>query len=850
MAIAPAYIDEPSTDENGLSRDDIRQLFSGAPHFMLEKGSYGKSFPQVFFPWDKNLEVADLVGRRWLTHESFALCTLHAHLPVPDKLEWQPTSTGPLKQDDAWKRPAFELGIFESPNMLDGAGKEPGTVGMRYFLEVPVADRLRISKPTQDATSRYADIANMSTVEAMKALKATEGCAAIGKHAPWQDRLQLIKEGPRAWKRVGVREISMRTIADRLARIGSYHDEVVKAGWRVTILDKQDCRALYEELFTKFLFPPQNLAKEADPQSMKHQLEVLNKVLTTPGAWVDFSLPESRLNLGRMLWVLTPQEGDHRSKDEPAPGMERWWLLVQVLLSVELLLRLDAALRLGLGQTTREHHISTEDIHHFNKLRNTKLNWDLVLARRFLDYLQVVPAPSHISETTPIDESNKHGWLSKFRLKSAETAGSIDNADVWETLLLPRRPKSQLDGLLRFARLVNWPDFDTFANRMLQELNESSLAIQSFLEVKFGRPILATAAASSNSSVPGTVELEPATETHLGGWLSRSWLTGLVLPGEVACHLLIATLLENNPQALRKIGTTAVLEGGFILDGRSWWSKACIVGRVLAPSEGVSECMGWISTPRLSPVNKQGSPLPSRWVNVETAPAPNLREKSRIHDGAQVSIESSPLGTGHGKVMAREFSIPDFGEPEHGAESQIDLGDVVLQKTQPQLQSHTRKLSDESLTASVQFTMRTTDERSPTEVSFRLVHNVYFVSAHPCRPPHGHAVHASPGGQVHPKHEHGESLPSHPLHQSYRYVLKTVQDLVFATPPNHLDSKEAVWIVDARHSRDKDIFARAWCSQVGRHALVSREGKTCPSCSIRQAKAIEVGLIIRVGRNE
>jgi hypothetical protein len=346
---------------------------------MLEKGSHGRSFPQVFFPWDKNLNVADLVARRRLKHESFALCTLHAHLPVPDELDWQPTSTGPLKKDDAWKRPAFELGIFESPNMLDIDGKEPGTVGVRHFLEMPVADKFRTLKQAQDAaSSRFRAIANMSTTEAVKTFQNTECSPAIGKHASWQDRLQLIKGGPRAWKRVSVREISIRTITDRLARISALHDEALKEGWRASILDRQDIHTLHQELFTEFLFPPQNISEESDPQSMKHQLEVLNKVLTTPGAWIDFSLVESRLRLGQMLWETTPQECESQNRSGAAPGVERWWLLIQLLLSIELVLRLDAALRLGLAQTTGVYHISAEDIHHFNKLRNTKLDWDLV----------------------------------------------------------------------------------------------------------------------------------------------------------------------------------------------------------------------------------------------------------------------------------------------------------------------------------------------------------------------------------------------------------------------------------------------------------------------------------------
>ena len=130
------------------------------------------------------------------------------------------------------------------------------------------------------------------------------------------------------------------------------------------------------------------------------------------------------------------------------------------------------------------------------------------------------------------------------------------------------------------------------------------------------------------------------------------------------------------------------------------------------------------------------------------------------------------------------------------------------------------------------------------------MHDTYFVSAHPCRLPHGHAVHTPPDGSMHSIHQHGEPLPSHPLHQTYRYVVKAVRDLVSVTPPSHHDPKEAVWIIDARHGRDEDIFVRAWCSQVGRHAIVSRIERTCLSCSIREARAIEVGVVVRVGGNE
>ncbi len=123
-----------------LTKDDLNILFSGAPHFTLEKGRRRRLYPQAFYPWNSDLVTGDLQDRRYLEHETFALSTLHAHLPVLDKLEIQPSSLGPLKQEDAWKRPALEVGVFEVPNMLAYQGKEPGTVGPRYFLELSIAD--------------------------------------------------------------------------------------------------------------------------------------------------------------------------------------------------------------------------------------------------------------------------------------------------------------------------------------------------------------------------------------------------------------------------------------------------------------------------------------------------------------------------------------------------------------------------------------------------------------------------------------------------------------------------------------------------------------------------------------
>ena len=813
---------EVSADGNGLTRDDLKYLFSGAPQFTLEKGARGKTFPQIFFPWDKNLEAGDLVDRRWLKHESFASVTLHAHIPIPDQLNWQPTSTGPLRKEDAWKRPAFELSIFEMPNMLGIEGKEPGTVAMRYFIELPVSDIFRIEKVhTSSAPASWNDYKEMPL---------------IGKHAPQQDRLKLVQEGPKAWKRVGVRDVSTQALAKRLHLISSWHDEVVRGGWQKTVLDKNSARELSEELFTKFIFPMEDLKDKEESHSLEAQIEVLLKVLTTPGAWFDFSLVEYRLHLGQLLWEVSPHEGEDMQGTNLAPRMERRWLLIQLLLSIELVIRLDAALRLGLALRSSEIHVSSFEIHHFDKLRNTKLDWDMVLARKFLDHLYV-PEPDF------------------SQLPQGEH-------ELENILILPRRAKLQVEGLLRFARLLDWPHFDQFEEEIVQRARAHEPTIGKSIKGAAGhlvkRPSNLPKETDTwrSNAMPDTISkiltdkftvyLQAASENDLGGWLSRSWLAGLVLPGSTTCHLLIATLLEQDSSALAKLGPAAYLHGGFILDGRSFWSKDCIVGRIFAPLRGGSESMGWISTPAITPISGHGRALTNCWFNIDIATVPSFREQTRLHDGQKVGIESGPLGMGKGKVISTEFSMPGTGVIHEETNISVTLDEVVLHGMHNQGGSGGQKASPSTHSSSAQFRVAVKDHES-SKVSFDLKYNVYFIATNPCRIPHGHAAIASNGEDAHLMHKHGESLPSHPLHQSYKFVCKSIPDLLSAEPPSPDDRDAPVWIVDARGEAGNEVFVRAWCAQVGRHALVSRIGRVCLSCSIREAKAIQVAVIVRVG---
>jgi hypothetical protein len=60
------------------------------------------------------------------------------------------------------------------------------------------------------------------------------------------------------------------------------------------------------------------------------------------------------------------------------------------------------------------------------------------------------------------------------------------------------------------------------------------------------------------------------------------------------------------------------------------------------------------------------------------------------------------------------------------------------------------------------------------------------------------------------------------------------------------NDKKSVLVLDARASSDLELLARAWCADKGLHAIISRVGRTCLACSIREARGLGINIVIRV----
>ncbi|KAJ5612093.1 hypothetical protein N7510_005287 [Penicillium lagena] len=869
-------------DHQLLTKNDVKAILSGAPHFLLEKGKHGRWYPQVVFPWDEhNPSIQHLWDRKPLPHASFTL-------GVPIRLhDWRRTG-GP-------KRATFDIGVFEVPNMLSNNGQEPGTVGFRHFLELAVADLVRYNGPPEPSPPpSLRRISSLPATEAFELMEHYNDPYSQCRSGAVFDRHRLICDGPQAWKRIGVRNINLRSLAKRLNHLRQIRHDMLRDGSTETILDIESPQELHQILYTHFLHPPPRAIemKSGHPQSLKFQIKTLTLVLSTPGAWVDFSLPEWRFRAGQVLWEPPPHEdgdcidprmcADGSSRESWVhPGMERKWLLIQLLLAAELLLRLDAFVRVGMLHDPHGVQITVQELRNFDKLLDGKVNWDLIVVRRFLDSLDITCASSQSESPSdgsrPPDKPHRFSLLETFTRRGS-SASQADLRSAWDCNLSSSHVRQQLEGLYVFAKHIAWPRIDALQAIMQSKLGSRENPIlprvrtgDSPIPDKSPKDISAMRLAKEEmyTRQPSRRHLKlrnPRSETDDQhevedlGWISRSWLSGFVIPGENISHLLMATLLENDPDAIKQLGPTINLYGGFVYRGQSWWSKACIVGRVLSSSERAKTCMGWINSDIVPRDATTLEPMQNGWFEVPVDEVLGSSSKARIKQGGRLAMESTPLGMGD--ITAEAFTLPkDVAKT---------TATVYLKALHMSVTGYRTPNSQNIMVAdkaSMSFSVSSAGLASPSMISLPLKYNVRFISAHECRPPLGSPCYQNPSSS--PKKDqsttsrlyHCKRLPGHPLHRSFPCQNVPLAALAnMSAPPGvsgstipsarrgaeSLPSPE-VWVIDARGDRTKETFARAWCASVGCHAIIGRSGRTCVACCIREARAVDVRVVVRVG---
>lgn len=147
--------------------------------------------------------------------------------------------------------------------------------------------------------------------------------------------------------------------------------------------------------------------------------------------------------------------------------------------------------------------------------------------------------------------------------------------------------------------------------------------------------------------------------------------------------------------------------------------------------------------------------------------------------------------------------------------------------------------------------------------------------------PRGHTLYSPVSQASHPSISPKQpplTHPGHALHKSYNFSRHSLSSVVFASPAApppllslHTSSTE-IFVIDCtepdppevatmdahpaqsayvsrkrRFGSDLEMLARAWCAEKGYNALVSRKGRNCIACSIREARALSWKIVLRFG---
>ncbi|TGZ80832.1 hypothetical protein EX30DRAFT_40645 [Ascodesmis nigricans] len=832
-----------------LSDDDLQRLFCGAPEFSLAPNSEGELEPRVTYPHGLPQGAASesLKDYRSSCHPAYELTT------VRDQDEF----------------------IVETPSMKSAFGSEPGTSGWEYYLMLPIGDSERPIDEVSDDTDE----------------------AGRERGAPGDPK-------------GGVRSVEVGYLAERLKELGSiWHTRKKRREGPFLSPNEDEEKAtepttveLYSHLFSRILFPPTRVTTEdyLDPYSLRVQILSLVGCLSKK-MWLDFGNVSWRIKLGQIIWGDVAVEDEYDDTSLTSNETEKVWLLLQLLLASELLLRLDSVLNdeatlttapgsTSLTRTQREEALLSQ----IRSMGGSKVLWDLVLARRWLENIKIIePDTSQDAAPTPPPTSRWFGSISPAPTTpsnpSTPASSPSDISKITDALLVPRHANRQIDGLLQFSRRLQWPNTDRLAQQMLSKRTPIHIPPASIYNGSSNSTPISTIASSSyfpdRPRAPPTLHhkrsiLAIPTAESSGGWLSRSYLTGLLLPGEGLPHLIMSTLLENDAAAVEALGFNANLYGGFQYKGSTWWSRHCILSRVLAGYCGAVDECGWVGPAIPSGVGAMGR-IADGWVDVVVEPPPDDTARALTPDRVWLESRINP--------PAPEGSTPPAPPPSTTEKTpptpKIPISTTKHPRQTPR--SPRASLSKPPLTRSPQLPSPPTPAPPPQQTYTHLpqpptphhlveVRGLHFTPLPPLNP----TPSDDPEDQEFPRY-----------HAAIHFLIGLEQKIVdinydvafvsawpcFAGPHRIAGGYKARWVdvgdlvlgvnnvkeleLEPENAGDETgkrkevkllrfvnpemrVLALAWCAMVGEDAVVMRRGRTCVACAVREAGALGIRVVV------
>ncbi|ATY61224.1 hypothetical protein A9K55_005671 [Cordyceps militaris] len=773
-----------------LSQDDMEKLFSGAPqYFARNDGPFiAVPNPSVAFPFDENLQIRDLTDHCQIEARAWSGVTAHPHLTRDRNHDAAAAA--------AERHAHFFVRCRERPNMLSLQGLEKGTMGYQAALELGVSDALEEEQFGFDSIGKKA----RAIVDARERMLNGDG---------WLHRI------PEA------------ELLGRLKRNGELY--------RNNDLKKRRSTESYNDLFGHFMRPRYIALDKKDSHSLTNQIVALLKCLGSDNVWIDLSHVEWRIRLGQILWGephgdrLNGDSSIHNIECADEMAEEKYWLLLQILMATELLIRLDAVTQ---GEEYGAGAFRAIDIVQFERAANSTVKWSLLLARSWLDNIEIVADAESTQDDAfkEVPPSHDETLVQTIKTKSASWLAAIASHMPFHhhgqnhmTSAYParhyvirgRNGQRQVDGLIHFAKKLRWPGIEDYEARITTHMREAVQKRPDTSMCDCGYD--AKTKGGGKDDYFGTWDVtcqrgnhkerararrrRLAAALHPSGWMSKSYIFGLMLPGDGLSHFLMATLLENDDIAMSKLGSFANLCGGFVYSGMSFWSTSCIVGRVLAAGKGSAECMGWVSTDIVPTGVAEG------WLNIDVKDVPddvaNLGKKSRIWAKRRLERDSSIVGDGdEDSASPADFTMPwenRYKTPPPNvyvdfASLQLSPSALSLHPTPlPEIMAtprHESAPAPDLFSQPASLTFRVGIDGVPERQHiFSLLHDVNFVNAHPCSPPRGVRFVKSPSSPTIREIDvsGGASLGNasralyrmgHPLHKFYNYKVMHISEVI------------------------------------------------------------------------
>jgi hypothetical protein len=389
---------------------------------------------------------------------------------------------------------------------------------------------------------------------------------------------------------------------------------------------------------------------------------------------------------------------------------------------------------------------------------------------------------------------------------------------------------------------------------------------------------------------------------------TMSWFTGVILPGPTLPFLLMNTLIDcdrDTGEELKYL-TNIHPNAGFQYRANTYWSYQCIVGKVLGAGRGVKGVAGWIGpchyTPELDRTQcvliKQLDPpeqrLTSRDVLSMTQrtaplgpedqdypisdydlPQPNTHDVEDIIRIEKLSFtptggsdSRSTLGSANGRgartyTASIVFAFAGMSRPIK-LKYNVDFIYAYPCVNGPHPLYHEYKYRVVKVDQGL-IDIHTWGQRS-RRTSRANRDNIYKSqpSSPSLRPGHYNAI---ADGDMHDEPEDMESAMALALkHQAQghghsqslplTHKLATASNRAHSTSPptSQLSASSQsgsaqhrvneVLVIEAFGVSDNEVFARAWCAQMGVSAIVANIRETCVGCAVREAYAANVSVVI------